>query len=136
MEATLRCYIMRPKLVVCADCCNGRIAFLDIAFAISAPRDRRLVLPFVQTAPQILHDRGLRNVAASHICPCIQIGTLLAKVRWQRGQPPAKRFPSRARAGPNAGPAAPPHDLRLSAWGLFLRCQVAAHIGGCPTDLR
>ena len=36
MEATLRCYIMRPKLVVCADCDNGRIAFLDIAFAISA----------------------------------------------------------------------------------------------------
>jgi hypothetical protein len=34
-------------------------------------------------------------------------GTLLARVTEAAGQHPAKRFPSRARAGPNAGLAAP-----------------------------
>jgi len=78
---------------------------------LSPSSDCPLVLPFVQTAPQILHDRGLRGAAAVHACPCVPTGTLLAKACWQRGQPPAKRFPSRARAGPNAGPAAPPHAI-------------------------
>jgi len=44
-------------------------------------------------------------------CPCASGGMVLARSRWQRGQPPAKRFPSRARAGPNAGPAAPPAPM-------------------------
>src|SRR5437762_12908047 len=76
-----------------------------------------IVVPFVQTAPQILHDRGLRGAVAFHACPCVPTGTVLAKACWQRGQPPAKRFPSRARAGPNAGPAAPPHAIPICSAG-------------------
>jgi hypothetical protein len=43
----------------------------------------------------------------------ITCGTLLASRNGAAGQQPAKRFPSRARAGPNAGLAA---SYRSQAW--------------------
>jgi len=45
------------------------------------------------------------RVGAGH-SPGNADGTLLATSVNAAGQHPAKRFPSRARAGPNAGPAA------------------------------
>jgi len=67
--------------------------------------------PFVQIATQILQDRKRLSRSRSPHARRASDGMLLAPSRWQRGQPPAKRFPSRARAGPNAGPAAPPAPL-------------------------